>query len=65
MYFFWIVGITQPAFSLGHYQSISETPLEWRFADGPIVVLYYMLTVIYEILMSVKHEELSGTLVEC
>ena len=22
----------------GHYRTASETPLEWRFADGPIVV---------------------------
>ena len=28
----------------GHYQSASKTPLEWRFACGPIVTRYYMLT---------------------
>ena len=28
----------------GHYRSASETPLGWRFAGGPIVAIFYMLT---------------------
>ena len=27
----------------GHYRSVSETPSEWRFADGPIVATDGML----------------------
>ena len=27
----------------GHYRTASETPFEWRFADGPIVVRFNML----------------------
>ena len=29
---------------LGHYLPASETPFGWRFAGGPIVVRFYVLT---------------------
>ena len=28
----------------GHYQHTSETPLQWRFAGGQMVVRFYILT---------------------
>ena len=28
----------------GHYRPTSQTPFEWRFAGGPIVARFYMLT---------------------
>ena len=30
----------------GHYRLARETPSRWRFADGPIVARFYVLTVI-------------------
>ena len=30
----------------GHYKPISQTPSEWSFTGGPIVVPFYMLTVL-------------------
>ena len=35
---------TQTETVLGHYRPTSETPFKWRFAGGPIVVRFYMLT---------------------
>ena len=29
---------------LGHYRPTSETQFKWRFAGGPLVVVFYMLT---------------------
>ena len=29
---------------LGHYQPASETPFRWRFAGGPIVARFYVLS---------------------
>ena len=28
----------------GHYRPTSETPFEWRFASGPIVACFYLIT---------------------
>ena len=28
----------------GHYRSASETPFGWRFAGGPIVARFYVIT---------------------
>ena len=42
---FYIAYICAPSRTLsGHYQSTSEMPFEWRFAGGPMVTRFVMLT---------------------
>ena len=41
----------------GHHLSASETPLEWRFAGGPIVAQYCMLA---GIVVATGREEFMG-----
>ena len=34
------VQCTQPVFIVGHHQPADETPCEWSFAGGPIIVRF-------------------------